>query len=79
MSEASSANEYTHEEQKAALDEVFDSLWFPSGEVRRNVYISYKMNMFLLVQYAISNGIDVLEHIRSIKQVLLKDGTAYEY
>lgn len=79
MSEAFSESRYTKEEQRAALGEAFKSLYFKTATLRQITYMSYKINLSLMVEYAIRNNIDELEYIRSIRQVLLKDNSVYEY
>ena len=71
-------SKYTKEEQRAALGEAFKSLYFKTSYLRQITYMSYKINLTMMVEYAISNNIDELEYIRSIRQVLLKDKSVCE-
>ncbi len=61
---------YTCSQYKKALNSVFDSLWFPSATVRFNVFGSYKVNLKSMVLYAIENGIDEIEYIKSLYDIL---------
>lgn len=79
MSEPFSVSKYTKEEQRAALGEAFKSLYFKTAYLRQITYLSYKINLTAMVEYAIRNNIDELEYIKSIRQVLLKDNSVYEY
>ncbi len=79
MSEPFSESKYTKEEQRAALGEAFKSLYFKTAALRQITYNSYKINLAVMVEYAIQNNIDELEYIKSIRQVLLKDNSVYEY
>lgn len=79
MSEPFSKSKYTKEEHRAALGEAFKSLHFKTVFLRQITYMSYKINLTAMVEYAIRNNIDELEYIKSIRQVLLKDSSVYQY
>ena len=64
---------YTYTEYKAALDSVFDSLFFESAHTRFILIGSYRMNLRNMVLYALDNNIDEIEYIKSIRNILLKD------
>lgn len=69
---------YTYMQYKAALDDVFNSLFFESARTRFNLIGSYRMNLKNLVLYAIDNNIDEIEYIKSIKGVLLTSAGCFD-
>jgi len=63
---------YTNAQYFDALDSVFELLFFENAKKRYDLLNSYKINLRHIVLYAIENNIDELEHINSIRNILLK-------
>lgn len=69
---------YTCQEYKTALSEVFRSVYFMDATTRFNVFGSYKMALRSIVSYALANNIDEIEHIKSIRDILLQSPKCVE-
>ena len=69
---------YTYSQYMDALNSVFSSLFFESATTRFNLLGSYRMNLKLMVLYAIENDIDELVYIRSLRDILLKDAKCFD-
>jgi len=63
---------YTYSQYHNALDDVFESLWFKDASLRFILIGSYRMNLRHMVLYALNSGIDEIEFIQSLRQVLLE-------
>lgn len=64
--------QYTRNQYRAALDDVFDSLWFDNARMRFNLIGSYRMCLKPMVQYAVDNDIDEIDFIHGIRDILLE-------
>ena len=69
---------YTYVQYKQALDSVFDGLYYRNAKKRFQLIGSYRMNLRHIVLYAIDNDIDELEHIKSLREILLNDIGVYD-
>jgi hypothetical protein len=63
---------YTRSQYRAALDDVFDSLWFEDARMRFILIGSYRMCLKPMVQYAVDKGIDEIDFIHEIRDILLE-------
>ena len=63
---------YTYLQYHRTLDDVFNSLWFDDSYMRFILVGSYRMNLKYMVLYALYSGIDEIEFIQSLRQVLLE-------
>ena len=63
---------YTYAQYYKALDDVFKSLWFKDASLRFILVGSYRMNLRHMVLYALNSGIDEIDFIQSLRQVLLE-------
>ena len=63
--------QYSFSEYMAALDGVFKSVVFQDVQFRNILWDSYRMNLWDVALYAVDHKIDEIEHIQSIRNVLL--------
>jgi len=69
---------YTCDEYRSALRDVFDSVYYIDATQRYCVYGSYRMALRSIVSFAILNNIDEIEHIKSIRAILLESPDCIE-
>lgn len=63
---------YSYKELESTLFAVFKSVYIRDFKMKQILQASYRNNLYLFVEYALTNGIDPKAHILGIRRILLE-------